>query len=509
MIDLEQISFCNRELDLSHSSTIAAIRVGAHPDKLRFVVEFAADQLPQFFKEHCHQRLSIGFQPKQVLAQQKKQETDTATPKLSQSDQETSKKIGQTVEEVDLDFKASLWNKAALDTGTQRKREAKHQNHIDFRPELELKYGQDVRAVAGARANAFFDDGAGESNRTDLELFNAYIEGSGEEFNLRVGNQIVRWGKADEVSPLDNLNPEDLRDGFVRLRSERKLPVPMVNLEVFDQKSKVQGIFIPYHTRSKLDFFDTDWSYFSSSAEPTEYEQERLSKTLSNSQYGSRLSGTIEAFDYGVSYFSGHSNLPALQSLNYPANAPVVTSPTVTALADYARESGQTIKFNYPQREIYGFDFETVVDSIGLRGDLAYIEKESFVTNTLRSERRPVYRYVLGGDYSSPDDLYFNLQFSQSIIKDWDDSLLFSRRVTNGFYSELSQLFWHSEAQVGLRSFYDITMETYYFNPYLSLLHWSNLTAEFGVDILGGPLDTVIGNYRENDQIYLILRGYL
>jgi hypothetical protein len=85
--------------------------------------------------------------------------------------------------------------------------------------------------------------------------YNIYVNLAYEHINFRLGNQIVRWGKADEISPLDVVNPEDLSLGFTRTRSDRKIPVPMANLEFLSDAISLQGIYIPFFQKSIFHYY--------------------------------------------------------------------------------------------------------------------------------------------------------------------------------------------------------------------------------------------------------------
>ncbi|NLF25662.1 MAG: hypothetical protein GX589_08425 [Deltaproteobacteria bacterium] len=413
----------------------------------------------------------------------------------------------QSEDRTNFSLDSELWNKLSLGQSHGFDRQSTVTEHFDFRSELKYEPEDDYKAVLGARVNAFSANGAAESFDADLELFNAYAELSGSAYSLKAGNQIVRWGKADEISPLDNINPEDFRDGFVRRRTDRKLPTPLLNLELFQETSKLQLLYQPVHVRSKIDLFNSNWAYFGSEAEPTAVNED-YSRSLGNGSYGTRLSGTIRDFDYGVSFLSAPSSLPSIGSLRPLPNMPAIDAPSLPELAEYARLTGQEIDLNYNRRQIVGFDFETVWEDFGLRGDVAYFSREDFYTSRLEAVSKPLLRYTLGADYSGTEGTYINLQFAQAIMTDWDEDILFTKRITNTFYTELSQEFYDHNLKGGIRGSYDINLRTYFYNPYLALNFWDQVAFEFGFDLPGGPQDTLIGTYRNNEQGYLILKGY-
>jgi hypothetical protein len=325
-----------------------------------------------------------------------------------------------------------------------------------------------------------------------------------------MGNQIVRWGKTDEVSPLDNLNPEDLRDGFPRRRDERKLPIPMVNLELFKEMYKLQGIFIPFFVESKYDLRDTDWAYFDHIAKkvgPFGIQEEHVPDTLSNSEVGVRFSGTIGTFDYGFSYQYAREDVASLGSLILPPGFPSAPFDTdLKDLAQFAQLTNQQIVLENNRRNIYGFEFETVLGSFGLRGDVAYIYQRNFLNDRLKSIRKPVIEYVLGADYNGPGSFYFNLQFVQAIILNYDHGIIANDEITTGIDGDIYKRFFDDNITLDLRFFHNITNNAYYYNPNILIEYWENVSLELGLDLIGGPTYTAIGYFRDNDQVYGILR---
>ncbi|MCK4485554.1 MAG: hypothetical protein KAU38_02195, partial [Desulfobacterales bacterium] len=383
-------------------------------------------------------------------------------------------------------------------------------NHIEV--QLEAKYvpNERVHAVLSVDADYYAYENNGDWDYDDdISIYNAYINLSGSSFNLKVGNQMVKWGKTDEISPLDNINPEDFRDGFVRSREERKMPIPMVNVELYKGLYKLQGLFIPFFEKSELDIHGRDWAFFDHFEQEIgtfEVKEEDYPNTFSNSEAGARFSGTIANLDYAFSYFYTRDDLPSIDSLTVPSGFPLsFTSATLKDLAEFARTTNQPIVLKHERQSITGFEFETTWGDFGLRGDLAYIYQGTFMTNELQSIRKPVFEYVLGADYNGPGSFYFNLQFSQAIVLNYDDRILFSDEITNTVYGEITKGILDDNLELGFRYYYSITGEDYYYSPNILLKYWENVTFELGAEIVGGPDDTILGLFQENDQVYGIL----
>lgn len=243
----------------------------------------------------------------------------------------------------------------------------------------------------------------------DLRPYNIYLNLSSDHVNFRLGNQIVRWGKADEISPLDVLNPEDLTLGFNRVRADRKIPVPMANLEFLSDAISLQGVFIPFFEKSIFKYTGDDWAYFDHLEKkygPINIIEEEPAQTMKDAGYGGRLSGALWRFDLAFSYLNHRRDIPTL--VGFPFSVPSVPghTPSIEDLVVVSKLTSQPLNFRYDREERYGFEFETTAGSLGIRGDLSYVSSQSFTTMNLQEQWKPVITAVGGVDYSGPAGSY-------------------------------------------------------------------------------------------------------
>jgi len=451
------------------------------------------------------------------VADDRQQGSETAKDIMDQplSSSNTGKgleeEFGERAVSAAFTLRGQVWNRFAQDTKEHNRFEDDRYNHLEVQLEGKYVLTQTLQFVLGIKANYFaYNNNSDWHHDGEVSLYNAYVNLALSNVNVKVGNQVVLWGKADEISPLDNLNPEDMRDGFVRRRVERKIPIPMVHVEWSQDVYKLQGIFIPFFKRAKLDLRGTDWAFFDHIDDeigPFAVVEEKPPKTLGNSEVGVRFAGKVRALDYAVSYLRTRADLPAVDSLTTPPGFQLpIPRPTVRDLARFAQATGQTIHLTHNHQDVFGFEFETVLGSIGVRGDLAYVADKSFLTRALRAINRPVFQHVMGADYNGPSNLYVNFQFAQSVIQDYDKTILSFTKLTNEFYGTISKEVFANNLKVAFRYFYNITRASSYYNPSVVVQYWPNVTIELGGDVLGGPRDTVPGFFRGNDQVYVTLK---
>jgi len=96
----------------------------------------------------------------------------------------------------------------------------------------------------------------------DLNLYEAYLKLRGDSWDFSVGRQRVRWGKSDQLSPLDSINPDDMRQFMTIDLEERKIPSWLARLRLHHSKFSIETIFMPWFEKSELDYFDSDWALY-------------------------------------------------------------------------------------------------------------------------------------------------------------------------------------------------------------------------------------------------------
>jgi len=305
--------------------------------------------------------------------------------------------------------------------------------------------------------------------------------------DIRVGRQIVRWGKTDQISPVDNLNPQDLREFITHDLEDRKIPNWMVRARLFSDFFTVEGIYLPFFESSRIDYFGTDWAIFRHMNRIGVHEEEPDLK-FKNGEGGVRMTKTISGWDLGFSYLYAWENLPHFES--FPAD-------------------GGDVQITYKRSNILGFEFETTVGEIGLRGEAAYFDQQSFLTENLTSVSKPVFHSVIGVDYSSANGWYVNVQFSEKIIRDYQRDILYVRKSNTAINGEVSKEFWRGHFKALLRYNYGLSDKSYYLNPKIIYTYFTDLDIILGANIFGGDSDTLLGQHDKDDQVFLILKYHI
>ena len=322
------------------------------------------------------------------------------------------------------------------------------------------------------------------SDDFDLELYEGYLFHATHDWDLRLGRQIVRWGKTDQISPVDNLNPQDMREFFIPDLEERKIPNWMARLRLFPGDVTVEGVFIPFFEENEFDYSGTTWALLGTEPSGLRIRESVPGKSLDNSDAGVRASTTVAGWDLALSYLYATEKSPHFRF-------------------DPANPMGPTLHSDYLRQHIYGFEFETTLDKFGFRGEGAYFDEQSFHTESLNSVAKPMAQFVIGADYIGEQDWYVNVQFSHEHIFDYESDILFLRQDNFYLNGEINREFWRGNAMLKLRYVLDLEDGGSFLTPEAILTYYKNLELSLGANVFFGPSESLFGRYRDNDQAFM------
>ncbi len=355
---------------------------------------------------------------------------------------------------------------------------------------------------------------------TRLEWWETYLRFRGEKVEITLGNQLIRWGKADEITVLDNLTWQDLRELFTWRLEERQKPWPWLRVQYFAETFTVEGVFTLWPMWPKRDDFDSDWAVFDHLKKTLEainfplslrLDKQDLSPSLRNAEFGVRVTSSFKQVDWELSFLHAHDRSFYYFLRHFPIKGLELDHPA-EPLKDLLRNIGQikivgtTAQVRRPQDNILGLAFETIWRGWGLRGEVAYHTGRVFLKKDLEGVQKPYLRLVLGADYRFENGLYLNFQFLTQHILGWSEEILFDPEYDSYLFLRLSKSFWQDFLEIRLDGTYGITTRAYYLNPEIAYKFRDNWEIFGGFHLIDGPQGTFFDVYDNNDQVYLGLK---
>jgi hypothetical protein len=265
--------------------------------------------------------------------------------------------------------------------------------------EIRSGYGQaalKVNAFSGRRGKLFSEirlRSGFEYNDPvqQLELREAYADLYLGPFELRAGQQIIAWGRADGSNPTNNLTPQDY---FVRSPEPddmRKGNFLLRGRYTIQSRIRLEGVWVPVYRHSvyRFDLFEMPgFVNFN--------EAYRPEANLRNGSFAGKIDLLFDRFDGSVSWFSGYDPLPGITAAPLPE-----TPGDVPVIELYARPFRQ---------QTLGLDFSFGLGSFGIRGEAAYRCPDAAYKGEIFVPGRDL-RYTLGIDRTFG---IFSLMFTYS-----------------------------------------------------------------------------------------------
>jgi hypothetical protein len=260
----------------------------------------------------------------------------------------------------------------------------------------ELALTLDAReAIGSAHAEARLRSGLqGGARELSLDLREAYVDAYLGPLDLRVGHQIIVWGRADGINPTNNLTPFDLR---IRSPIEDDRRVGNFGVRAFYnlRPVRLEGVWLPLYAAAHYPPIALD--EYIVMTEPR-FPAPELEKGLG----AARVHLELAAFEASISYVRGYAPLPgvALRDFTVGVEPPEIR----VARTAYAQH-------------VVGFDASTALgELLTLRAEAAYRQPDHYEDHVHAA--RPDVQYVLGADRSL-GTLSVIAQYIGRYVLDW------------------------------------------------------------------------------------------
>ena len=203
------------------------------------------------------------------------------------------------------------------------KRFEKVQNRLELKPEAVIADRLEFRGRALLWYDAAMD--VERSNTTELspsikdhyryatQVKEAYLLYSGDDFDLRVGQQQIVWGKTDGLRMLDIINPLDMREFILDDFLDSRIGLVAARLNYYaylnDSEHEFEFVVIPDAKPAEIAPLGSRWG-FSLPAIPTGVTAvivagEEPNWAAGNVEYGAAWRSNLSGWDLSLNWFYG------------------------------------------------------------------------------------------------------------------------------------------------------------------------------------------------------------
>ncbi|HEY4716243.1 MAG TPA: DUF1302 family protein [bacterium] len=359
------------------------------------------------------------------------------------------------------------------------------------------------------------------------EIYEAYWTLFLKNLDFYIGKQKYSWGRAD-MSINDVLNPLDMRDMSTLEEEFIKIPIPMVRAIYYMGNYNLEFVWVPFYYPLKFEITDSDWGIISPTIFSTVNEtyKEALesgtspgvrklpNQNLVNSEFGTRFSGLVRNLDYSFSYFYTWEDITALYFNPDFIDYLEESQPELSL-----KEKLETLNFLevvsfYPlftekaiRENILSADFSTSLNNLGIRGEISFRDQFPFMDEDLRVKKKSIYLWDIGGNYMLLLDVYFNLEFIQLYIPEYEPGLLLVKKFVNLISGILRRTFFDDKLSIEYRTLYNFTLGDWSFN--LLSFYQINDNWRFGAgwQHFDGPAEeSIFGHLKKNKNLLVHIR---
>jgi hypothetical protein len=341
-----------------------------------------------------------------------------------------------------------------------------------------------------------------------------------EGLDLRLGRQIVHWGKGDQFNPTNNLNPFDYRDPILFGQS---MANNLVKVDYAPGKGVVlTGIWVPVFRSAQLPVFGlkslSDFSNFQrrygddpqsrqlmdffAAARVTpqiSLDPQTPSISLKNSMAAAKVAFKLFGTDLSVSYFRGFFNLPRPEVVTVagpPANGSIPIK----------------VQLGYPAMHVLGFDAATSLKALGglgawVEGAVVFhddlktrIDTGGILDTTLTEQTRGAFLKLTAGiDYTFSKNVYLNIQYLHGFVDEFGSKFLNDYLVA-GFD------FKNNQDTILLRVFGVLNLQdgSHVWYPSLSVKPWGASEFTVGALLYGGSPGNKFGGLETGSNAFFL-----
>jgi hypothetical protein len=365
-------------------------------------------------------------------------------------------------------------------------------NHLDtnanfYEMATDLKLSMDFNDSFSGKIEARALDNNEPNERGGVSsLLEGYLSYRSDQWHVKLGKQIVAWGRTDGINPTDNLTPHDYVV-MLPFEQDQRVGTPALYADNFVNEELTLSLFAtPYFEPTRL---------------PLPLGQADLvtDKPHSGAEAGVRLNKAGGNLDWSISYYHGHMLFPDLYVQSAASSLPVLA-------------------LTFPEMNVVGADFAFNAGRYGVRGELAY-------SNVIGSSdddpfaRKPYFYAVIGADRSFDDDLNVNFQVFGRWIQNYSnpdstpaaeqqlavlDAIIGQQqdRQSFGFTSRIAKKWLNQTLSTEILAVVNCTRRNSYLKPLASYDATDHLKLSIGANFYRGPTDSFFGRLSSDSGVF-------
>ncbi|MCD6347382.1 MAG: hypothetical protein J7L96_08190 [Bacteroidales bacterium] len=333
----------------------------------------------------------------------------------------------------------------------------------------------------------------------DLRFRELYLDLYFKNFDLRIGQQQVVWGKADGVFITDVVSPLNLTEFLLPDFDEIRTGVLATKFDYYIGNSTLEVIWIPKFTPTVMPAANSIWSFHRDfMAPPTfDWSKSKIKPSLENSEAFVKYSALTSRIDFelmGGYTWDDNPTMHVNKQIDMSSGSPVLTGLNITP--------------EHHRLLLGGGSFSTEIVGVVLRGEAAYYNGKYFQTQDPLAVdalvQKDYLHYLVGLDFSIKD-VKFSTQFIQETILGYDDNLL-NDKVQNTMTFLARYNMFRETLHLDLFTYVGLTNKDALIRPKITYDFDDSFSILLGSNIFVGDEKGRFGQYKDNSMLYMKLK---
>ena len=403
------------------------------------------------------------------------------------------------------------------DLFTRSVQDVNHTEYIHGDAYLEKQFNEQWDIKISARVDGTYQRGkhSTDYSDTDLDYGDSYIRYRDEDYRITLGAQTIRWGKVDNLGPIDNMATLDLSRGTLLKWGENYRSSPAIRVESFLDQAKLDFVYLPKFREAELSDKEDVWY-------PFDFRNGRmlgfkstplLSALVTNAKidddvsgdggFGIRYSTIVNSIDVGMTVQRVKLSAPYYR-INESIRQTLQTNPSNVLLT--ASKVAYTFKEEHPRNWVVGADAAFDWQSVTWRMEAGWFSDMPATTSTLEYKTYDGFQWAGSAEFYPGDaDTRINLQLSGRHIDEKDKIVDLDNVVA--LSGEVESLFSNNRWKLSGRFNVGLSDKDILLSPEIAFLGWEPFEIYTAYHYLDGAEQTIGGFYQGNNMLTFGLRG--
>lgn len=371
-------------------------------------------------------------------------------------------------------------------------------SHLRARMELAAtgKLGERSRWKLSARGDAdgafdledgYYPSAVRNDQRRDAIVREAWVDVGAGDWEFRFGRQHIIWGEMVGFFFADVVSARDMRDFLLPELETIRIGQWAARAEYFAGDTHFEMVWVPSPSYDDIGKPGSDFYPYPQVVAGTRVSEHEPSTSLSNSNWGLRVSKLIGGWDTSAFYYRSNDISPTLG-----------VDPISAGLELTHERIGQI-----------GATFSKDMGSFVLKGEAVHTHGRSLNTfqgGMLGLQETDMVDYAFGVDIPLKDVWRLNVQYFARWLDEYDRLMGVDREERGMTLQVVREV--GSKVELEIMAATSLNRSDYMLRPKASWKFAPEWRAVAGADVFHGPDDGLFGRFDDRDRVYLEVRRW-